>query len=89
LTAARSTDAADVTTQALADQIVKWNTESRAALRATYGAKDGEALLLRVERFVRERPALSKMLGQHGLGSQPDIIAGLAAHVRSTGYTGQ
>lgn len=72
--------------QVLDQQIAGWNTEARAALRDTFGPNDVEQLLDRTRRFVRAHPALAKVLQQRGLGSRPDIVQGIAAHVFSTGW---
>jgi hypothetical protein len=61
------------------------NEQTREALRTTYGAKEGEALLERMQRFVRAHPKLQSVLAAHGLGSRPDIVEGIAAHVFSQG----
>lgn len=85
LSKARPSEDADAA-QALDEQIARWSIESRALLTSTYGAKDGEAMLARTQKFVRSHPALAKVLQERGLGSRPDIVAGIAAHVFSTGY---
>ena len=62
------------------------NERTREALRQQYSERDGEKMLERVQRYVRSRPKLAGVLEQHGLGSRPDIVMGLAAHVFSTGW---
>src|SRR5207245_1679518 len=86
LAAKRVSQDPDADAQAVDQQAADWSAETRAALRATYGAKNGEQLLERAQKFVRAHPALAKVLQQRGLGSRPDVVAGIAAHVHSTGY---
>jgi hypothetical protein len=63
-------------------RIAAWNTEAREQLRATYG-RDAEDMLQRAQAFVRRSPALSRVLNERGLGSHPDIVMDIAAHVFS------
>ena len=67
-------------------QLEAWNIELKEKFAAQYGARDGEALLARTQRFVRLHPRLAALLKQHGLGSRPSIVEGIAAHVFSTGW---
>ena len=76
-------DGADI---ALDKQIATWNTESREQLAVTYGPKDAEDLLARTNRFVKQHPKLAERLRERGLGSRPDIVRDLVAHVFSTGW---
>lgn len=76
----------DAAVAAMEKRVADGNAESRAALRAKYGDKDGEQMLDRVRRFVRSKPRLAHVLQQHGLGSRPDIVVGIAEHVFSTGW---
>jgi hypothetical protein len=85
LAAARQEDP-DAAADALDKEIDLRNEELRNNLRLRYGAKDGEQLLERAQRFVRAHPKLAKVLQEHGLGSRPDIVEGIVAHVFSTGW---
>lgn len=62
-----------------------WTTETRAVFTNTYG-RDTEVMLGRVQKFVLAHPPLAEVLKRRGLGSRPDIVLGIAAHVHSTGY---
>ena len=46
----------------------------------------GEELLHRTQRFIKQFPRLVERLTERGLGSRPDIVAAVAAHVHSTGW---
>jgi hypothetical protein len=86
LAEARPGNDAEATDEARAAQIADWNTETRDALRATYGgAKEADALLARAQRFVKAHPALDQVLGKGGLGSRPDVVQAIVAHVFSNG----
>src|SRR5436190_11927626 len=63
-----------------------WNAETVERLRLTYGTRNGEELLHRTQRFVRHIPGLAERLREGGLGSRPDIVTGIAAHVHHTGW---
>ena len=78
-------DAADVALGARIDQV---NSELREDFRLRYGATAGDALLERTQRFVRAHPELARILQQRGLGSNREIVEGIASHVFSTGWTG-
>jgi len=58
----------------------------RQHLRDTYGAKDGEAMFDRVRRYAVAHLPLHKVLREHGLGSRPELMADIAAHVFRTGW---
>jgi len=77
---ARHSDAAEPVSD---EQIAAWNTAIRAQLRYQYGEKDGAQLLERTQRFVRAHPVLAQALQQRGLGSRPEIVEQLVAHVFS------
>jgi hypothetical protein len=66
-------------------QVQTWNEQNLADLRIRYGAAAGDQLLERTRTWVRREPALAKVLKQHGLGSRPDIVEKLVAHVFSNG----
>jgi hypothetical protein len=85
LAAVRQNDP-EAATDALHKQVQTWNAEIRETLRSRYGAKEGEQLLARTAKFVKATPALATLLQQHGLGSRPEIVEGIAAHVFSSGY---
>ena len=68
------------------DQVKVWNEELREDFRLRYGAKEGEELLERVRKFARAHEPLAKLLREHGLGSRPAIVEGLADFVFSSGY---
>ena len=51
-----------------------------------YGPQRGEELLYRTQRFIKQFPGLVERLKERGLGSRPDIVAAVAAHVHSTGW---
>lgn len=86
LAAARVSDDPDADERALDKRIAEWNGQVREQLAATYGAHEAEHLLDRTVRFVRQQPALAKLLQQHGNGSRPEIVLPLAQHVFSTGW---
>jgi hypothetical protein len=86
LAEARVSEDPDGDAIALDRQIAASNAELRQEFAQRYGAKDGEALLERTRRFVRGHPALAKILQQRGLGSRPEIVRGIAAHIFSTGW---
>ncbi len=85
---ARSNDDEPTRAAALDAQIKADTATSRDHLRARYGVAHGEALLDRTIRWVKTHPGLAQTLRDGGLGSKPDIVADLAAHVFSTGWTG-
>lgn len=66
-------------------QIQKNNEELREQFAKHYGAKDGEQLLERTQRFVRSHPKLAAILKENGIGSRPEIVEAIAAHVFSNG----
>jgi hypothetical protein len=83
---ARPVDDAAGAEQALGARILANNTESLARLVTTYGnAKEAESVLKRVERFVKASPALAELLASGDVGSRPDIVTAIAAHVWSNG----
>ena len=88
LAATRVKSDADADADALAadQRITANNAELREKFARQYGAKDGEQLLERTDRFVRSHPKLHAILKEHRLGSQIDIVEALAAHVFSTGW---
>lgn len=67
-------------------QTAEWNAESLAALRDTYGPKDGEQMLARVKKFARSHSGLARVLQARGLDSRPDVVKAFAEHVFSTGF---
>ena len=70
-------------------QVLAWSAESREFFAARYGSqKDGEAMLGRVQRYVRAHPAFAKIVQQHGIGSRPDVVEAIADFVFSTGWRG-
>ena len=83
---ARVEDDRDAADAALERQIAAWNAESAEQLRLTYGPQRGEELLHRTQRFIKQFPGLVERLKERGLGSRPDIVAAVAAHVHSTGW---
>jgi len=85
-TRAVSDTEADADETTVAKRIADGNAEVREDFIARYGKKDGPALLDRTAAFVRSHPALATILQQRGLGSRPDIVKGIAAHVFSTGW---
>ena len=76
---------ADAAALAQDQQIQANNAELREKFVAQYGAKDGEQLLERTQRFVRSHPKLAAILKENGIGSRIDIVEGIAAHVFSNG----
>jgi hypothetical protein len=82
----RPVDDTDAAAQALETQTQEWNVATRAELQNLYGVTEAERLLERTQRFVRGHPVLAKVLRERGLGSRPDVVLGLAAHVFSSGY---
>ena len=69
----------------LSNRIDADSQESRSRIIARYGLKHGAELLERTQRWVRTQPALARMLQQRGLGSKPEIVEKLVAHVFSNG----
>jgi len=65
--------------------IQKNNEELREKFAKQYGVKDGEQLLERTQRFVRSHPKLAAILKENGIGSRPEIVEAIAAHVFSNG----
>jgi hypothetical protein len=59
----------------------RWDREVREEFAARYGAKEGEALLQRVKKFVKGRRELASILQHRGIGSRPDVVQLLADHV--------
>jgi hypothetical protein len=82
--AERVDDDPDAADAALERQIAAWNAEGAEQLQMTYGTRRGEELLHRTQRFIRQFPSLVERLEERGLGSRPDIVAAVAAHVHST-----
>lgn len=66
-------------------QIQANNAELREQFARKYGARDGEKLLERTQRFVRSHPKLADLLKENGLGSRIEIVEAVAAHVFSNG----
>lgn len=64
--------------------IERGNREVRAMLTGKY-QKEAEAVLGRVQRFVKSNPALAEVM-QRGAGSRVDVIELLAEHIESAGY---
>lgn len=58
---------------------------SREWFLDAYGNEDGPRMLARTQKFVRNTPALAKLLQQYGLGSNPAIVEQIAAYVFSNG----
>jgi hypothetical protein len=81
-------DDPDIDLTERAQRVAADTVEARERLVGLYGPKDGPALLKRTEAYVRAHPALAKILREHGLGSRPDIVEGIADHVRITGWRG-
>ena len=73
----------------LAAQTSTHNDALRAKLCDRYGPEEAEALIVRTQQFVNANPALSKILGQHGLGSKPEIFEGIVSYVFSSGLRGR
>lgn len=69
-----------------AAQVTAWSEESRRQLRVTYGAKEAEDLLQRVQKFTREHPKLAAIVQRRGIGSRPDVVQLLVDEVRRRGY---
>ena len=59
--------------------------EARQRLIDVYGKADGPKMLARTQKFVRDTPALAKLLREHGLGSNPAIVEKIASFVFSNG----
>jgi hypothetical protein len=78
-------DDPDGAAQRLDQQIAAWNAETRERLTAQYGARDSEQLLARAQRFVKAHPTLERVLRHRGLGSRPDVVEQIVAHVFSNG----
>jgi hypothetical protein len=55
--------------------------DAHAALRARYGAQEADDLIERTARFVDRVPALRDALSVGYLGSRPDVVERLVAHV--------
>lgn len=70
---------------ALARRIEADSQESRSRIIARYGLKQGVELLERTQRWARTQPALAHILQQRGLGSRPELVEALVAHVFSNG----
>lgn len=60
--------------------------EALRRLQAAYGDKDAPEMLARTQKFVRSTPALAEAMGSHDLGSDPELVEGLAEFVFSQGY---
>jgi hypothetical protein len=60
--------------------------ESRRRLQRTFGADRAPDILARVRKFIRNTPAVSRVLASHDLTEQPDVIEELAAFVYGTNY---
>jgi hypothetical protein len=82
---ARVPDDAEAEAIALDQRIAADTAESRRRIVAQYGPKNGPQLIERTQRWVRTQPALAQMLQRGGLGSKPDIVEALVAHVFSNG----
>ena len=66
--------------------IEEGNRDVRARLIDKFGsAAEAEAVLERVQKFVREHEPLAEIL-REGPGARVDVIEGIAEHVTSTGY---
>jgi hypothetical protein len=79
---------AEADTTTLMRQIQANNAELRERFAQQYGARDGEELLARTQRFVRSRPLLAGIMKKNGIGSRPDIVEAVAAFVFSSGWRG-
>ena len=79
-------DEADAAAVALERQIQANNVELREQFAKRYGAKDGEQLLERTQRFVRSHPKLAAVLKENGIGSRPEVVSAISEHVFSIGY---
>ena len=82
---ARISDDPDVDDVALAQRVKRDEVESRELITSQYGKRDGEELLRRAKAWTLTQPALAKMLRERGLGSRPDIVQQIVAHVFSNG----
>ena len=83
---ARVVDDPDADDLALSQRIAASNAELREHFIRQYGATDGAALLDRTARFIRRHPTLARMLQERGLGSDPEIVKGVAGHIFSIGF---
>lgn len=86
LTAERIPDDPEGDETAFAQRIEAGNAEIREQLAVTYGRQGGEEILERTRRFVRAHPRLAALMRDHGLGSRPDLVLGIASHVFSKGW---
>jgi hypothetical protein len=82
---ARIVEDADAEAHTMAKQIAAWNAETRERLQMRYGPKDAEQLLARAQKFVAAHPTLKTVLQRRGLGSRPEIVEQIIAHVFSKG----
>ena len=62
------------------------NENTRRALCEEYGEVDAEALLQRVQAFVRRTPKLAEILRIGTVGSRLDVIQGLIEHVHRVNF---
>lgn len=80
IAAARNEDPPD------AEQVQAWTEESRRAVRGQYGDEEGHALIERAVKFVKQHPQLAALLQRDGLGSRPDVVQAIVAHVRDKNF---
>jgi hypothetical protein len=85
LAAGRFSPDPDADTVAVGQRTEAWSIESRERITSLYGQKDGEALLARTNKWVKSQPAVAQIVRQRGIGSRPDIVEQLVAHVFSNG----
>jgi hypothetical protein len=71
---------------AIAGRTEAANAALRSEFRQKYGDRDGEAMLERTRRFARSSPTLSRVLQTHGIGSNPEVVLGIADFVFSSGW---
>ena len=60
--------------------------EVRSQVRRHYGDQDAEGLLARVEKFAKAHPDLHELLQDPVVQGDQELMAGLVAHVFSSGY---
>jgi hypothetical protein len=85
LASARIEDDPEAAETALRQQVVEWQQDVRERLKNTYGARQAEELVERANRFLSQYPKLGERLVDRWLGSRPDIVEAVIAHVFSNG----
>jgi len=58
----------------------------RSEVRALYGAKEGEALIARFQKYVQQHATLRELLADPRIGNDRDVVHGLIEHVRDINY---